>query len=86
MAQNTKKKINLTITEDVLDKAKKLVEHRGESLSSVVEDFLARLVSDIETTQGDWLDAFHKRFIPRGFKEPSDIDIQTLRDEQLRRS
>lgn len=79
-----KKKLNLTINEDILSKAKQLLEGRSQSLSGLVEEFLARLVSDAEiSTEGDWLDGFHQRYLKGGYTEPSDSDIEKLLQERL---
>lgn len=75
----TKRKVNLTINDGILDRARSVCESRGESLSQVVEDFLAKLVSEEEFVGRDWLEAFHKRYLPPGFKEPSDEELKSIR-------
>ena len=87
--KSLKKKLNLTIDEHVVDKAKRLVESRGESLSALVEDFLARLVHDVEAldNQGDantddWLAAFHQTQFPKNYQEPSDEQLTKFLDER----
>lgn len=83
MIGQPKKKVNLTIDEDVLAKAKRLVEHRGESLSSLVEDFLSRITHDASLSEDNWLTAFHKKHLPKNYREPTDKDIKKLREERL---
>jgi len=80
MAGSLKKKINLTIDEDVLSRAKRVVEESNESLSQVVEAFLARLVMETENdSEGDWLRCFHEEYLVAGSSEPSDGKVQELR-------
>ena len=78
MKSNLKKKVNLTIREDLLEKAKNLAEFRGESLSSLVEDFLSKLVSDSGCKSGDWLADFYAKYLPKGHQEPTDSDIKNI--------
>jgi hypothetical protein len=77
---SVKRKLNLTIDETILAKAKQVAEARGGSLSSIVEDFLARLVRESSPGEDDWLSCFHQRYSPR--EEPSDEVIASLVKER----
>ena len=78
---STKRKLNLTVDEGVVERAKRVVESRGQSLSSCVEEFLARLVLDDSSTGDNWLEAFHRRFLEPDYQEPSDQEIDEIRNK-----
>lgn len=76
---SSKRKLNLTIQSDLLERAKRVAELRGDSLSSLVEDFLARLAADYEHQTSDWLSSFHQKYLCGDYREPSDEDLKQLR-------
>ena len=79
-----KKKVNLTISDGVLEKAKRVAELRGDSLSALVEDFLARLVSDNSPSETKSFEDFYRKYTPSAYAEPSDEDIARLKAERIR--
>jgi hypothetical protein len=97
MKTNRKLKINLTIDSDVVTKAKKLLQARGRSVSSVVEEFLKSLSTEGQGQQSDyiqqdsWLNKFHKKYLKNNssikseFKEPSEESIDRLLAERAKK-
>ena len=77
MAALPKRKINLTIDQGIFSLAKDVAEKRGRSLSSIVEEFLARLAE--ESNSADWLNDFHSRYLHASYVEPSDQQLEKLR-------
>ncbi len=84
MNRTLKKKVNLTIDEGLLDKAKRLAEFRGDSLSSLVEEFLAKLVSETEESEADWVSLFHRKYLGKT-KEPTDGEVEAILNQRARR-
>lgn len=75
-----KKKLTLTIESDLIESAKLVAEHKGESLSAIIENFLKTL--SVDEREGDWLDRFHKKYLPKNYKGPSREQIKKLLDER----
>ncbi len=74
-----KNRLNLTINEDLLVKAKKFATDSGVSLSSIVEDGLSKAICKNESIDVDGiLSDFHKRAFKKISKEPSDKEVDTI--------
>ena len=80
MAQ-PRRKLNLTISPTLIDKAKQVAGLRGSSLSELVEDFLKQLTSESFTESGQWLKDFHKKHLKPGHREYSDKEIDQIRSK-----
>lgn len=78
-----KKKLNLTINPDLLEQARQVAEADGSSISSLVEDFLGRLVADHMSGEADWLTGFHRKYLGKNHKEPSAAEIKRIRQQRL---
>jgi hypothetical protein len=88
MKSSVKKKVNLTIDQQIVELAHRVAEERGRSLSSLVEDFLSMLVADskhisADSEQADWVSSFHRKYLPKNFKDPSDEKINALKKNLL---
>jgi Family of unknown function (DUF6364) len=82
MTKATKKKINLTVDRDIVELAHLVAEQRGKSLSSLVEEFLSILVLE-SSESGDWITSFHKKYLPKNYKDPSDRDVKAIKQKML---
>ena len=88
-----KRKINLTVAENRSEKAKQVAEQRGESLSQLVEDFLATIVaesfdgplSSAIISKANWLGNFHRRYLRSDFQEPTDRQIDQIKQMRVKR-
>ena len=83
MSSPPKKKVNLTISGEILENARRVAEERGESLSSIVEDFLFRLSADMKSKGISWLDEFQQRYAPK--HELSDQEVDALKKARAKR-
>ena len=78
-----KRRINVTIDRELLMEAKRLAKSRKRSLSDLAEGALRREVSHatfLPDVPGEhWLDRFHAAYLPEGFIEPTDLQVEEIR-------
>lgn len=74
-----RQKLNLTIEQRVIDQARQYATAHHRSLSSLVEEALARIAKKPINGSTDSLEAFHRKYLKPGFKVPTDRDVDLLR-------
>lgn len=86
-----KQRINLTLDEEVVRKARAIATRRKRSLSSIIELLLRNIIASSpevsfeDGREGGWLDEFHRRHLPPGFTAPSDDDVALAKGDRLKK-
>jgi len=79
-----KKRINLTVEDKVLQKAKQYARDSDQSLSEMVENILREKTAGYNLqNEIRWLDEFHKKFLPPVSEIPDDRELEIIRKNHL---
>lgn len=87
-----KQRINITLDKDIIRQIFLFAKRSKRSVSSIIESQLRKIISASKVVDKnlntfsddhDWLDTFHEKHLKKGFKEPTDSDLQKMRTKHF---